>query len=122
MCMPAFPYPRLHCWLDWPLRVCRSTQGAAGARAQAALHAGDGAVGVGLAMLVGCAVTGQASTGVLGVVWLFRVPTHRSPLTRCAAASADADSCAAVPLKPSFLGCVRVPLPQRPGWASGTRI
>jgi hypothetical protein len=56
--MPAFPYPRLHCWLDWPLRVCRSTQGAAGVRAQAALHVGDGAVSVDLAMMVGCAVTG----------------------------------------------------------------
>ena len=86
-------------WVD-PGRCWRPGAGA--------LHAGDGAVGVELAMLVGSAVTGQASTGVLGVVWLFRAPAHRSSLTRCAAASADADSCAAVPLKPSFLGCVRV--------------
>jgi hypothetical protein len=62
---------------------------------------------------------GQASTGVLSVVWLFRAPAHRSPFTRCAAASADADSCAAVPLKPSFLGCVRVLL--RPSAGLGVR-
>src|SRR5258708_37874126 len=71
MCMPAFPYPRLRRWSDWPLRVCRATQGAAGARAQAALHAGDGAVGVELLMPVGSDATGPgvhrgARSGLLG--------------------------------------------------------
>jgi hypothetical protein len=66
--MPAFPYPRLRRWSDWPLRVCKATQGAAGARAQAALHVGDGAVGVGLLMLVGSAVTGPGLR-LGGSVW-----------------------------------------------------
>src|ERR1700680_2871257 len=80
MCMPAFPYPRLRRWSDWPLRVCRATQGAAGARAQAALHIGDGAVGVELLMLVGSAVTGPGLR-LGGPVWLLRASARRSPLT-----------------------------------------
>jgi len=51
----------------------------------------------------------RPAPGGFSVAWLSRASAHRSPLTRCAAAAAD--SCAAVPLKPSFLGCVlQVPL------------